>query len=965
MFKRKIIACLIALSLIAGMLGAPASANTLESSPQTATSLSDNLATATSDQGITIGLDDSFSEVVTDSQEYERSESEQPPGTHTDADTGVQTTPAGSEQEQCLESDEVGVICSAQPVGERVSIDEEPAGSNTGSSLYVPDMLIGMRPVPTEPCTKDGVILDISTQVDVVLENQASAKTGTGTAAGSEVDNAVSGTSKAVALNDAGQPVESSQTGALADNSVVKAIGNTGTATAATGLAGAQNTSEENTVTISSDTTVDVDVLGKIVDSNIVVKILYKFWAGITGLADATTGNSDASGLQATNSICSDDKAVAKGDAATVNGGGSYNGSALAVNESDNIIGNDGSALAVSGQANAGNIMLGNDILIAPVIDTLIQFCGDIIRSNVTIEIVYNFLAAISGQAVAKSGDTSATGADVTNKIDNFTSTKAVGDAPTVSGAGSYSDGSAMAINDTANTIGNSGEAASISGKADATNTMINNDIEIAPIVSTALSLLESIIDSNVLIRVTYNIWATVTGEATAETGNASASGVDADNSIGNISGATAFGDSAKLSSYGGGSGSADGEAIALNTTDNAIENNGVALSVSGDAKANNTMLDNIVNLSPIIDTVVMVVRPIISEGLVIIDIVYDIWATISGSANATSGDATSYGAFGVNTIDSSSEAYAVAKVTVSKPNGSAIALNSSDNNITNDGLGVANSGNAGAKSTITNAEIALTGYLEERCYIDGTFDKPINVILGASISERADANSGDAMAFGSKADSAIKSNAVSKDIFGSGGFSLNESDADILNVGKGFATTSDAVSISGRATPNNTQNKIIIGFGPQDRHPASSSQAHPSSTLGGAGSDGSVMILADAGAASGGGQVLASGENSTGGSGDDSDSQSAPSATPDSDGQVSATHEDDEGGILGSAEWAESIEPYVRVAKTYIDIALHGDTGLAASGVVKLPWWFWWLIVTGLLAGTIRLVFRAKPKTK
>ncbi|MBS3909241.1 MAG: hypothetical protein KGZ93_06400 [Actinobacteria bacterium] len=891
MFKRKLLACFLTLSLIAGALGGPAMANAVESTP-----------------------------------------------------TG-------------------GVVYSAQPVGEPEPISNPPAGSSTGGYLYVPGPLIGMRPAPSAPCTTDGVLLDIGSEVDILVENQASAKTGTGTAAGSNVDNSTSGTSKAVALNDAGQEVSPSTTGALADNSVVKAIANTGTATAVTGLAQASNTSQDNTATVAPKTAVGVDVLGKIVDSAVVVKILYKYWAGITGLADATTGNGGAGGLEASNSINSDDKAVAKGDAASVNGGGSYDGSALAINESDNVIGNDGSALAASGKANADNTMLGNDIYVAPAIDTLIRFCGDIIRSNVTIELLYNFMATIAGQAVARSGDANAIGADVVNMIDNFSSSKAVGDAPAVAGAGGYSDGSAMAVNDTSNGIDNKGEAAAISGQAEALNSMLNNDIFIAPAITSALNLLESIIDSNVVIKITYNIWAMITGEAQARTGDVGAFGVAADNAINNASSATALGDSAVPSSFGGGSGSANGEAVALNTTANQIDNDGAALSLSGDAKAANTMLDNVVNLSPVIDTIVMVVREIRNEDSVVIEIVYDIWATLTGSANAASGSATSYGAFGANVIDSSSDAFAVAKVTFTKPDGSATALNTSDNIIVNDGLGLAGSGKADAYSNISKAEVSLTGYLAERCYIGNDYSGPIAVAIGAAIRERADAKSGDATAFGGKADSAMKSNAVSRDIFGSGGFSINESDADIYNIGRGIAITGSALAVSGEGAPNNTQNKIVIGTGLQGGRPQAAGLGSP---VGGTQSGGGSEPALSSAAASSGDDGPSSSGGVSGSSGGANGGEPASSATSSSDGRALGTYKDSGARSILGADWgwASDLKPYARAVKNYIDTKLLGDMGLAVADTVTIPWWLL-VIFAGGLACSSGLAYKLKPKRR
>ncbi|MHB8840615.1 MAG: hypothetical protein ACYC56_02300 [Candidatus Aquicultor sp.] len=602
------------------------------------------------------------------------------------ADTANETTQAVTQADQPVssqmqaDSQDSEPTYSSEPTGDLIPADG--ADRYYDSSEYVQAPRTGQRSTPVQQ-SNDPVQVNVDQDVNVIVDSQAQATTGQGDSQGTQITNSVGGTSQAVAVGGSGEPVDPSDSGAYAQNGVTKLIGNLGTADAYSGQAKADNTMDGNTAKISSDVTVSVGKYGDIDEnSSITVNASLYYLAVIAGLATAETGDSDALGLAADNSLDSNDKAFAKGDAASSLAGGIYDGSALATNGSDNSIANTGTALAATGLANAGNDMQGNDIEMAPVVKAIINVCGDIINSNVTVNLVYNFIAMITGVASATSGDATAVGAAVDNNIDNSTNAKAVGDAPaaTASGDGSYSDGSAVAGNDTANQIANDGQAVGVSGDAAALNLMQNNDIFISPIITSEIDLLDNMVGSDVTINIVYNFWAQILGKANATTGDADAFGTLADNSIANTSSATAIGDSAKPSLMNNG-GQADGEAIALNDTSNSIMNNGCATSVSGNSNSLNTMTDNMINLSPTLTTVTMVVKPLLN-GTIVIDIVYDIWASLTGSSDASSGSASSAGTVSVNTIGSKSDAVAIADVTANKPDGSATALNSSDNQI-------------------------------------------------------------------------------------------------------------------------------------------------------------------------------------------------------------------------------------------------------------------------------------------
>lgn len=650
------------------------------------------------------------------------------------------------------------------------------------------------------PAKSDSVKVETNTNVDITIDGRTTATTGQGASQGNKAENQVSDSSHANAMGDSNSPGSQGQSDVVANNTASQSIDNSGTAESSTGKAQASNTMIDNTATISPDTTATVDVLGKIIDSTVTVSLFYNYWAAVTGYADALTGDSLANGLISDNSANNTATALAVGDSPSLPGGGTYDGSAFAKNNVKNSISNKGEATSLTGDADAANTMIGNTILIAPIVGTIIKLCGDIVNSNVVIDLVYNFLAAISGLASAKTGDSAATGADVDNSINNYSSAKAMGDAPAVSGTGLNSDGSAFASNDTGNTILNEGDGLAVSGDASASNTMVGNGINISPAVTSELDFLDDIVNSDVLFTVTYNFFGGIQGSANAVSGDTTATGVAADNSVDSTSTAKAVGDSPTLPFSGGGDGGMDGEAAAANVTNNSINNTGTAVSASGDAQASNTMNDNTVDISPELYTIIKIAKPIVDKGKVIINIVYDVWSMLSGSADANTGNAVSGGSISANSIGSDLGALALADVEIGKPDGLAVAGNSSSNSIENGGLGVAVTGDAGAANNMSEASTTIAGPLQENLTIGDCNDSTSTTVsLKAGLSQDVDALSGNAASFGDQSLSSINSNADAKAIFGQGAVAFNESDKSIVNNGTAKSLTGDANASAGK----------------------------------------------------------------------------------------------------------------------------------------------------------------------
>lgn len=680
--------------------------------------------------------------------------------------------------------------------------DSQGTGSEDSKSDYesseVPASAGQSEDNASSSASGGGVSVSVDENVDTTVDSKADAESGQSSAAGTQATNSVSSLSAATAKGDSGSEDNDSGSAAVAENEQTDSVENNGTARSASGPAQAGNEMGENTINITPETTATVEVLGKVIDSNVVIKYLYNYWANITGQALALSGTTTANGLVADNSINSTDTAYARSDSPAGDGYG-YDGSAAALNNTQNCIGNNGSAVAVSGGAQADNFMFGNDIWIAPIIGSLIKFCGDIVNSNVTIELVYNFLAILAGTATATSGDATAAGAYVGNKINNYSDAKAIGDAPADAGEGGFLDGSAEALNQTTNGIYNSGEGGAVSGNARSLNEMTNNDIVIAPTLMDELIFLDSLMNMDIAIRINYNFQAAILGEANATTGNADALGLMADNSIDNTSTASARGDAPTSGENGD---AISGEAVSTNNTNNLIGNNGKALSATGDANAKNIMTDNKVNLSPVIYNVIMVAKPIIEGSKIIIDITYDIWTLIMGSANATTGNSSAVGVISSNWIDSVVAAMAYGEAGPNGSSGSAMAFNSFRNGIFNDGQGYALSGNADAYSNMSAGNASVTGTLGgifKAGGLEGEDSVVSDNAIGLEMIQDASAATGDASSFGSVATSGIAAGTEGIGTLARGGSASNENENIIFNKGKSIAYTRDASAAVGK----------------------------------------------------------------------------------------------------------------------------------------------------------------------
>jgi hypothetical protein len=698
------------------------------------------------------------------------------------------------------------------------STTSEPASNNSGGKDYIPKCTKVNRIDPSTANTNP-VKIDVKENYDITVDGQANATTGKANSAGTNVVNNVGGDSVAAALDGSGNPIESSETGSngvYAGNEVTKKIDNNGTGGAASGESRSANDMTGNEVNVSPEKSFSSNVTGKVENSNIKVNAELNYIGMVSGLSDALSGDSTATGALAGNELNSGDKSIARGEL-PLGSDDAANGDVTSVNDSQNSISNDGEALSGTGDASAGNILKDNCVEISPTVKAILNICGDVINSNVTVNLVYNFLAIITGFAKAKTGNSEADGVVANNSIDNSTAATAIGDSSLGSGDGTQGlTGGAVAANDTCNSIDNDGIAKGLSGDAAALNKMLNNVILIAPTICGEVNLLNSIVNSNVIINITYNFWASITGQAVAGSGDTEANGVLADNSIDNKSDALAIGDAPI-------SGSSDcngvGNAVASNGTVNSISNKGNAGSLSGDSGALNDMQRNLVNLSPSLATAVVLVKQIADDSIVI-DVVYNIWACLDGTSNSKSGNADSYGALSDSSIDSNSEAVALARIGDDGSDDSPVALNSSDNHIDSTGDAKSISGEAGASSGMFDTVVEMTGCLDETTSVDNSKGSAARTVsFKAGVAENADAKSGDTTAMGTADTSHVGSNASSKDIFGQPGVSTNESDDDVNNNGVANATSGDAQASTGFVGGsddgcNNSGDTIKIGGG-------------------------------------------------------------------------------------------------------------------------------------------------------
>lgn len=670
-----------------------------------------------------------------------------------------------------------------QSQGDSGSDNPASTGGYTTQPVGDPQGLENSQGTNSNPMIIDGVAVDINKNIGVIANSNASATTGDSSSTGTNITNNVNSNPDSAATGDSSA---ADQSDATAANESQNIIDNSANANAESGNAAAASLMDKNDIKIAPEETVTIDVQGKIINSDVIVKVLYDYTAILTGAANAATGDTTATGLQAENTINTSDSATAIADAALLSEGGLANGSAESQNQTANTINNKTTSDAQSGNANATNVMAGNDIYIAPIIDSLVRFCGDIINSTVEINLIYKFLAEIAGQANATSGGANSLGAQVLNAINNYASSLAAGDAPVRAGdEGTVSDGSAEAINSTANSINNNSVSDAKSGDATANNTMLNNDIALTPTLTNVVEIKDNIENSNVLIKIVYNIVGQIFGSANAVSGDANATGLVAENSINNTSTATAIGD-APAKAKGEGE-YYDGSAQSVNETGNSIDNTTYAKGESGDASATNTMTDNLIKVSPVIESYIVVMRPIIEQGLdggpYVIEIVFDIWQVLSGAANAISGNATATGNIVDNAIDSESAATAYANVTVSDPLGPAQALNLTSNGITNNDKALAISGNANAESYLGDAKSLVTGDFANRLEIgEDTSDTTASVGIETKLLQASEAITGDASALGGTVASSLSANTSAEATGKDDNVAVNSSDGSISN---------------------------------------------------------------------------------------------------------------------------------------------------------------------------------------
>ncbi|MDI6715848.1 MAG: hypothetical protein QME63_02745 [Actinomycetota bacterium] len=657
MKKRRVLSCFLALFITVSLVFAPVMA------------LADNSQSSSSPQA---GQQASIVGQANDQQSSLASQSTNTEGNSQNGSNGCSTGDAVSK----AEDESAGSASGGKQEAKDSGVAKTKAvGSETNGSTESTETSEGSHSNETRtvtPSNVDGVNLYTETEDRTDVTNITEGITGNSTSQGNNSLTDLYYSPYDPPLHLSGEQITYNN----ANNQVL----DVGVGKATSGSAETANIVKDNPIDVARDNTVTVDRQGEIdSNSNVTVNIQYQYWTELSAIASATSGDSSATAVQAENLISDVAKVTGNNETVGSSGGSSGGRTSLAANGSNNTIANGAVAVASSGDAGAANIIIDNTIKIAPITETLLSIVGDVINSSVTVNVIYKFAASIIGEAIALTGNANATGVDADNSINNSASTQ---DAAVGS-----SGGDLAAYNSTENKVMNLGIAGASSGDSFALNLIKNNSIVIAPVISCAVELLNTITDAEVVIDIAYNFVAKICGSAKAETGNASATGVDAENSISNSAVAAAE----------GGENSGSGGALAVNGSRNSITNKGGAIAEGGSAKAINAVVGSSINLSPTIATAVQIVDPV--TGKLHINVVYDVFADLFGSATSKADDITATGLVAKNTISNS--AYAEAAEGANS-NDAAFSKNMAINDLENAGYTIGRGGNADTKNIAT-----------------------------------------------------------------------------------------------------------------------------------------------------------------------------------------------------------------------------------------------------------------------
>src|SRR3990170_683652 len=261
-------------------------------------------------------------------------------------------------------------------------------------------------------------------------------------------------------------------------------------------------------------------------------------------------------------------------------GNGSFTGkkSVLeAQNSSEGGVDNNGEASASSGPASAIGVLINNLIHTDLAMNFSFGVLKENSRANIVVNIIYNVIVDITGNARANSGGALALGNQSSTQVNGYSKAGAQSDN---GNNGGNSRGSETAQNSSEVGVDNNGEGSALSGPASAIGVLIKNLIQTNLVMNFSFGVLEENSSVKIAVNIIYNLLANITGNAWAASGDALAGGNSSETNVNNqaIAGASSAEGGNGPGQYPGGLVSL----LALNIAGIQIENNGSAIANSG-----------------------------------------------------------------------------------------------------------------------------------------------------------------------------------------------------------------------------------------------------------------------------------------------------------------------------------------------------------------------------------------------
>ena len=363
-----------------------------------------------------------------------------------------------------------------------------------------------------------------------------------------------------------------------------------------------------------------------------------------------------------------DDPADEAGAAAIGTGDGGENGGVVPLIQTVTI-GADGTAWANTGN----NVVTGNSVLVYGPVNQKVRlfglFRGPIVVTTVNQQTVTNNLI---GHANATTGDANSTGATTSTGV-----TQTIGSGGS-SGGGSAATGQSAAVTNTGNATSNTGG-----------NTVIGNDVTVnAPAVQVVRTRGPPGQIGTITLINNQDVRTDAEGHAKAETGDAEATGLVANTSLGQSQGGSGVGTGA--------------QSATVNNTGNASANTG-----------GNTVIGNNLVVNIPVNQVVRLFG--IFRGAITITMVnrQEVVNTLNGSASLVTGDASATGLVATTSVAQSGS-------------GAGSGGGSQSATVNNTGNATANTGN----NTVIGNNVIINMPVTQKVPFFGIFRGPITVVL-------------------------------------------------------------------------------------------------------------------------------------------------------------------------------------------------------------------------------------------